>query len=216
MHILYCLENTHFYHIIFQQGEITAIVFAFCFHLTNEKIFELLETTLIAALVSIHMIQSRDEHWDKEKDLEKDIIGLQLYIEHYATNNNHDVEDINVNDDIESNVKGSSGIITSSHDGGTAAFRVQSIEEGGVQLTLKLLIKKLFLGGRIVWQRALTTQFTIEEVVQYSMKLVPTLKLMLRLEERRTTTYQHSQLVELQYMVAKENKVVGTISFIIS
>lgn len=108
------LINTHSYHITFsKQGEVTAIIFALCFHLTNEKIFELLETTLIAALVSIHMIQSRDEHWDKEKDLEKDVIGLQLYIENYATNNNRDVEDIiNVNDDVEANVKGSSAVIT--------------------------------------------------------------------------------------------------------
>ena len=105
--------NTHSYHITFsKQGEVTAIIFALCFHLTNEKIFELLETTLIAALVSIHMIQSRDEHWDKEKDLEKDVIGLQLYIENYATNNNHNVDIINVNDDVEANVKGSSGVIT--------------------------------------------------------------------------------------------------------
>ena len=61
-------------------GEIAAISFATIFHLTNQKIFELLETTIIAALVSIHMIQSRDEHWDREDNLEKDVIGLQLYI----------------------------------------------------------------------------------------------------------------------------------------
>jgi len=68
-------------------GEITAISLATIFHLTNQKIFELLETTIIAALVSIHMIQSRDEHWDREDHLEKDVIGLQLYIEHHAINN---------------------------------------------------------------------------------------------------------------------------------
>ena len=64
-------------------GEATAIIFATCFHLTNETIFELLETTLIAVLVSFHMINSRNEHWDREEDLERDMIGLQFYIEHH-------------------------------------------------------------------------------------------------------------------------------------
>jgi len=77
-------------------GEITAILFATIFHLTNQKIAELLETTIIAALVSIHMIQSRDEHWDREDHLEKDVIGLQLYIEHHAINNTTDAEDIEI------------------------------------------------------------------------------------------------------------------------
>ena len=73
-------------------GEITAIIFATIFHFTNQKIFELLETTIIAALVSIHMIQSRDEHWDREDHLEKDVIGLQLYIEHHAINHTTDAD----------------------------------------------------------------------------------------------------------------------------
>jgi len=67
-------------------GEIVAILFATCFHLTNETVFELLETTLIAVLVSVHLILSRNEHWDKEEDLERDIIGLQVFIEQYPSN----------------------------------------------------------------------------------------------------------------------------------
>ena len=66
-----------------EAGEATAIIFATCFHLTNETIFELLETTLIAVLVSFHVINSRNEHWDREEDLERDMIGLKFYIEHH-------------------------------------------------------------------------------------------------------------------------------------
>mmetsp|Transcript_21228 Transcript_21228/g.24431 ORF Transcript_21228/g.24431 Transcript_21228/m.24431 type:complete len:368 (+) Transcript_21228:123-1226(+) len=68
-------------------GEATAIIFAICFHLTHETIFELLETTLIAVLCSVHMINSRNEHWDREEDLERDIIELQFYTEHPPNNN---------------------------------------------------------------------------------------------------------------------------------
>lgn len=73
-------------------GEITAIVFATCFHLTHAKIFELVETTLIAILVSFHMIKSRNDHWDREVDLERDMIGLQFYIEHHLYNDDDDAK----------------------------------------------------------------------------------------------------------------------------
>jgi len=68
-------------------GESTAIVFATTYYFTHERIFELLETTLIAVFVSIHMIQSRDEHWGREEGLERDIIGLQLHIEQFLVQN---------------------------------------------------------------------------------------------------------------------------------
>lgn len=70
-------------------GESTAIVFATTYYFTNERIFELLETTLIAVFVSFHMIQSRDEHWGREEGLERDVIGLQLHIEQFLVQ--HDV-----------------------------------------------------------------------------------------------------------------------------
>lgn len=70
-------------------GESTAIVFATTFYFTEEKVFELLETTLIAVFVSFHMIQSRDEHWGREEGLERDVIGLQLHIEQFLVQ--HDV-----------------------------------------------------------------------------------------------------------------------------
>jgi len=70
-------------------GESTAIVFATTYYFTHERIFELLETTLIAVFVSIHMIQSRDEHWGREEGLERDVIGLQLHIEQFLVQ--HDV-----------------------------------------------------------------------------------------------------------------------------
>jgi hypothetical protein len=70
-------------------GEFTAIVFATTYYFTHERIFELLETTLIAVFVSIHMIQSRDEHWGREEGLERDVIGLQLHIEQFLVQ--HDV-----------------------------------------------------------------------------------------------------------------------------
>lgn len=70
-------------------GESTAIVFATTYYFTNERIFELLETTLIAVFVSLHIIQSRDEHWGREEGLERDVIGLQLHIEQFLVQ--HDV-----------------------------------------------------------------------------------------------------------------------------
>ena len=102
-------------------GEITAILFATIFHLTNQKIFELLETTIIAALVSIHMIQSRDEHWDREDNLEKDVIGLQLYIEDHTINNTTDVSE-----DIESSGRRRSSILNDKV-GGSIVRRRSSI-----------------------------------------------------------------------------------------
>lgn len=51
-------------------GELLTIIFFLSFHYTNEKVFELLETTLIAALCSMHMIFSRKKHMDHEQKLE--------------------------------------------------------------------------------------------------------------------------------------------------
>ena len=70
-------------------GESTAIVFATTYYFTHERIFELLETTLIAVFVSLHMIQSRDEHWGREEGLRERVIGLQLHIEQFLVH--HDV-----------------------------------------------------------------------------------------------------------------------------
>mmetsp|Transcript_26035 Transcript_26035/g.42983 ORF Transcript_26035/g.42983 Transcript_26035/m.42983 type:complete len:377 (-) Transcript_26035:57-1187(-) len=70
-------------------GESTAIVFATTYYFTHERIFELLETTLIAVFVSMHMIQSRDEHWGREEGLRERVIGLQLHIEQFLVQ--HDV-----------------------------------------------------------------------------------------------------------------------------
>jgi len=67
-------------------GETTTIIAAITYFFTHQRIFELLETTFIAILVSIHMIQSRGEHWDREEGLEQDVIGLQLHIEQFLTN----------------------------------------------------------------------------------------------------------------------------------
>jgi hypothetical protein len=51
-------------------GEITTIVFFLGFHFTKETVFELLETTIIAALCSFHLIFSRNKHMVREEELE--------------------------------------------------------------------------------------------------------------------------------------------------
>jgi hypothetical protein len=51
-------------------GEITTFVFVLGFHFTKETVFELLETTIIAALCSFHLIFSRNKHMDHEEELE--------------------------------------------------------------------------------------------------------------------------------------------------
>ncbi|KAL7545789.1 hypothetical protein ACHAWF_015501 [Thalassiosira exigua] len=73
-------------------GEVVTIFFASCFHFTEEKVFELLETTLIAVLVSLHIIGSRSEHWDREEALERDVVGLKLYIERRASDRGEEGE----------------------------------------------------------------------------------------------------------------------------
>lgn len=51
-------------------GEITTIIFFLGFYFTKETVFELLETTIIAALCSFHLIFSRNKHMDREEELE--------------------------------------------------------------------------------------------------------------------------------------------------
>ena len=51
-------------------GEIVTILFSLSFHFTQQKVFELLETTIIAALCSLHMIFSRNKHMHHEHELE--------------------------------------------------------------------------------------------------------------------------------------------------
>lgn len=58
-------------------GEITTIIFFFGFHFTKETVFELLETTIIAALCSFHLIFSRNKHMDREEELELDFESLR-------------------------------------------------------------------------------------------------------------------------------------------
>jgi hypothetical protein len=50
-------------------GEITTVIFFLGFHFTKETVFELLETTVIAALCSFHLILSRDKHMEREEEL---------------------------------------------------------------------------------------------------------------------------------------------------
>lgn len=57
-------------------GEAITMASLLLFHLTHEKVFELLETTLIAAICSLHMIISRSKHWHREEQLEHEIEGL--------------------------------------------------------------------------------------------------------------------------------------------
>jgi hypothetical protein len=51
-------------------GQITTFVFVLGFHFTKETVFELLETTIIAALCSFHLIFLRNKHMDREEELE--------------------------------------------------------------------------------------------------------------------------------------------------
>ena len=56
-------------------GESITIVSVLLYHYTKQKVWELLETTLLAMVCSFHMISSRSEHWDREEELEG-LIGL--------------------------------------------------------------------------------------------------------------------------------------------
>lgn len=50
-------------------GELLTIVFFLSFHFTNETVYELVETTLIAVICSLHMIHSRSKALDKIEHL---------------------------------------------------------------------------------------------------------------------------------------------------
>ncbi|KAL3780415.1 hypothetical protein HJC23_004352 [Cyclotella cryptica] len=58
-------------------GEFVTIVSMLLYHFTKQKVWELLETTLLAMICSFHMISSRSEHWDREEELEG-LIGLEI------------------------------------------------------------------------------------------------------------------------------------------
>jgi hypothetical protein len=58
-------------------GEILTMLFVLAFHVTKETVYELLETTLIAALCSFHMILSRNKHQDRVAHLENCIEQLK-------------------------------------------------------------------------------------------------------------------------------------------
>ncbi len=45
-------------------------------HFTKEKLWELLETTILAVLCSFHWIKSRNKHMDHEKELQRDLNTL--------------------------------------------------------------------------------------------------------------------------------------------
>ena len=58
-------------------GECLTILFVLAFHVTKETVYELLETTLIAALCSFHMILARNKHQDRVAELEDRIEQLK-------------------------------------------------------------------------------------------------------------------------------------------
>jgi len=58
-------------------GEIVTIVSFWAYHVTHEAVYELLETTLIAALCSFHMISQRKEVLQAKQVLENEVIDLE-------------------------------------------------------------------------------------------------------------------------------------------
>jgi hypothetical protein len=68
-------------------GESITIVSMLLYHYTKQKVWELLETTLLAMICSFHMISSRSEHWDREEELEG-LIGLEIIANDTNNTNN--------------------------------------------------------------------------------------------------------------------------------
>jgi hypothetical protein len=60
-------------------GELVTVIFFLAFHFTTETVFELFETTFIAALCSFHLIASRNKHMDREGELEVGIENIRLH-----------------------------------------------------------------------------------------------------------------------------------------
>jgi hypothetical protein len=52
-------------------GELLTIVFFLCFHYTKETLYETLETTLIAVLVSFHLIGTRKQVMEERDSLQR-------------------------------------------------------------------------------------------------------------------------------------------------
>jgi hypothetical protein len=53
-------------------GELLTVVFFICFHFTKETLYESLETTLIAVLVSFHLIGTRKQVMEERDTLQRE------------------------------------------------------------------------------------------------------------------------------------------------
>ena len=60
-------------------GELTTMICFLSYHFTQEKVFELMETTFIAALCSIHMIRSRNKHMYSEEKLARTLDEVRYH-----------------------------------------------------------------------------------------------------------------------------------------
>ena len=58
-------------------GEAVTYLAVLAFYIAKHRIFELLETVMIAALCSIHLIRSRNKHLDHEHELQQELTALK-------------------------------------------------------------------------------------------------------------------------------------------
>jgi hypothetical protein len=85
-------------------GELVTVGSLLLFHWTKETVFELLETTLIAALCSFHMISSRSEHWDREEALEGALV-LVVHSRRISERSSMAIDGNDSDGDVESNTE---------------------------------------------------------------------------------------------------------------
>ena len=85
-------------------GELVTVGSLLLFHWTKETVFELLETTLIAALCSLHMISSRSEHWDREEALEGALV-LVVHSRRISERSSMTIDDNDSDGDAECNTE---------------------------------------------------------------------------------------------------------------
>ena len=84
-------------------GELTTILCALCFHLTNETLFELLETVFIAMLCSFHLIRSRSKALDGKEEKELEMVSLvretSILLRQHSTREGIGVDLVNVDEE---------------------------------------------------------------------------------------------------------------------
>ena len=78
------------------------------------------------------MIKSRNEHWEREKGLERDIIGLQFYIERHTNHENENSAEMSTSIVLRQSSVSKLGVGSTGSDGDADACLEDDVETGAL------------------------------------------------------------------------------------